>query len=208
MPKLIDLAGSQFGRLTVISSSGRNRHGQTMWTCLCQCGKQTLVPGHHLRYGATKSCGCQSAVRVTHNLSKSRVYRIWSLMIDRCTNQNTPGYVNYGGRGIFVCNQWRSFEGFYADMGDPPIDCSLDRINNDGPYSPENCRWATSMHQANNKRTTRIVELRDGTLMPLAEACRAFGLDRKLTHQRLKRRYGKARWYLDYEIQRREGQKP
>lgn len=122
--------------------------------------------------------------RLTHGKSKSPVFFVWSGMVQRCINPNNAKYADYGGRGIAVCERWQSFESFYADMGDRPAGMSLDRIDNDGPYSPENCRWATRAQQARNTRRTILVTS-DGTTMPLVDLAPVTGL----SYSTLKRRY-------------------
>lgn len=129
-------------------------------------------------------------------MSKSPIYKSWFQMKRRCTNPSDPGWPNYGGRGITVCGRWQSFANFYADMGDRPAGASLDRIDNDGNYEPGNCRWATNEEQINNRRSTRMV-IADGVEMTLARACRMFGLNYKLTHSRLMRKFGEDTWHLD-----------
>lgn len=155
MPNLIDLTGKRFGRLTVIEYLGKGR-----WLCACECGNRKAVSGPHLRSGATKSCGCLHSDQLKRSLtkhggSKTRLYRIWLGMRKRCSNENCRAYERYGARGIKVCEEWsESFEAFrawslangYAD------DLSIDRIDNDCGYSPDNCRWATAMTQTHNRR--------------------------------------------------------
>jgi hypothetical protein len=168
---MIDLTGQVFGRLTVVSLSGkRGSGGNRFWLCHCQCGNETLVTGSDLRRttGNTRSCGClqrerSAAANTIHGHSgrgsSSPTYYSWQRMKARCYNPNEPNFSNYGGRGITVCDRWRfgedgrsGFECFLADMGEKPPGIVLDRIDNDGNYSPANARWATHEQSANNRR--------------------------------------------------------
>lgn len=180
----IDLTGRVFNRWTVmeyVGVLGKSR----IWRCKCQCGKVKLVASRDLSKGRSKSCGCfaleersKNGKRArTHGMTSTPEYSTWSSMITRCKNKNSAAWKDYGGRGITVCERWKSFDNFIDDMGSRPSDKhTLDRIDNDLGYSPENVRWATREEQSNNRRNTRRVVL-NGEAVPLRRAARALGVN-------------------------------
>ncbi len=151
--------GSQsFGRLTTVFPFKSKDSAHLKWACVCSCGKSHIVRADHLHNHNIRSCGClQRESKITHGLSRTRSYRSWSLMKARCSNKNVKRYAEYIDRGITVCERWMEFEKFLADMGEKPEGKSLDRIDNNKGYSPDNCRWATSKEQMNNTRGNRWI---------------------------------------------------
>ncbi len=169
----IDITGQRFNRWTVLSRAGSIPQGEALWLCRCGCGTERVIRGSALRDGYSKSCGCLK-VEVTRARSTkhghspaakmSPTYSTWAAMVKRCTNPAAEHYADYGGRGIYVCERWHEFANFLADMGEKPLGTSLDRHpNNDGPYEPSNCRWATSYEQGSHKRNTHLLAVNGET---------------------------------------------
>lgn len=160
--------GEKFNRLTVLSVLPNTIRNLVAVECLCECGRTVSLPLSSVKLSRTKSCGCmkldgsgRKKSTATHGLSKTRIYSIWASMLQRCKPTGKSSHKHYGGRGISVCKRWRKFEAFYSDMGDPPTNKhTLDRLDVNGNYEPENVRWATPAEQASNKRTSRIITWR------------------------------------------------
>ena len=191
----LDLTGVRFGRLVVVGVGEPHispSRKQVTWVCRCDCGNIVTVQRGSLRAGNTASCGClytdAGAKRRTSRYENRSEYVTWGLMKSRCTNPNNPEWKNYGARGISVCPQWgKSFSVFLADMGKKPSPShSIDRIDVDGDYEPDNCRWATTYEQARNRRNNRIIEL-NGKTMVLADWAAKIGISPASLDERLKR---------------------
>lgn len=173
-------SGDRHG-MFVLLYLARKETGTSKWMVRCDCGNEKTLSIRDIVNGHTRSCGCatvslRNQSRKTHKMSHTKEFRTWCHIIERCRNPNCSNYKNYGGRGISVCDRWlESFENFYEDMGNCPNGLSLDRINNNGNYEPGNCRWATNLVQAQNKRNVRKVILQ-GKNVTVFQAERILGL--------------------------------
>lgn len=188
--------GVRFGRLKVIGEGGRRPAGEVLWLCVCDCGTEKRIPGSRLRSGASKSCGCLRRERGhlrgrqnrTHGHASggatSPTYRTWRAMIQRCTDLNATGYDNYGGRGIKVCDRWlEGFENFVVDMGLRPSGRTIDRLDPNGNYTRENCRWATDTQQRETRRDSISLEYK-GEKRSLLGWSKHLGIPYATLHQR------------------------
>ena len=192
--KLLDLTGQRFGRLTVIERA-QSKDKNTAWRCKCDCGNYKIVSGPNLRAGKSRSCGCGVIESVitrskTHGESnRTRLYRIWKGMKDRCRRKSHINYERYGGRGITVCPEWEhSYEKFrdWALSHGYRDNLTIDRIDNDKGYSPDNCRWATYSEQSTNKSNNHIIAYH-GESKPLTRWAREAGISYATLQRRLKR---------------------
>lgn len=183
--KAIDLTGRVFKRLTVVKQIEK-RGVQLQWECVCACGKTKNATSNSLLTGKVTSCGCRqkeaalencknNSFEKTHGMTLTSMFRLWGHMHERCKENHKTHHDRYFARGIRVCDRWSTFENFYADMGDKPDGMTLDRIDNDGPYSPENCRWASLKAQQRNQRRTNFL-LVGGDKVPAMDVADAIGV--------------------------------
>lgn len=192
MPARQDLTGKRFGRLTVLRCEGKAKHGKYQWLCRCDCGALKISDTGQLNSGCTQSCGCLKTEMLikknqTHNMAGTPIYTTWATMKRRCHSPKDKQYKDYGGRGIAVCDEWLSFEGFYKDMGDsykPGL--TLERIDNNKGYCNENCVWADRITQANNNSRNRF-ETVDGITDTVANHARRYGHTYAVVQHRLQR---------------------
>ena len=156
--------GMRYENYVVLRRDHVDEKGRWWFVCKCDCGKEFML--RNMNFGHVKSCGClrHGKYNVKHGEGHSRLYMVWVGMKTRCFNKNVPNYSDYGGRGITVCDEWMDFETFRKwsvengyDYNAPPHECTLDRINVNGNYEPDNCRWANALTQSNNKRNNKIV---------------------------------------------------
>lgn len=177
------MTGRRFGALVAMERIGSSPlNGNAIWSLVCDCGRQCSVDGYSVRSGKVTTCQACAAERsrvasVTHGMSGSREFATWTDIQTRCLNANSTGFKNYGGRGIKVCERWRtSFDAFLADMGPRPSSRhSIERDDVDGHYEPGNCRWATAAEQARNKRNNRRITI-NGVTKTMTDWASAAGL--------------------------------
>lgn len=179
----VDLTGQRFGRLTVLEFVPNEKDCHSFWSCRCDCGKTVTISGNRLKNGDTKSCGCYNKemlkkANTVHGGAHTRLYRIWAGMKQRCYYPNTSYYYRYGGRGITICDEWKNDFVVFRDWAmshgyDDTL--SIDRIDNDKGYFPENCRFVNAKTQCRNRRSNTFVEYQ-GEMITLAEAVERTGI--------------------------------
>lgn len=185
----LDRTGQKYGRLTCTGKYER-RGSYIYWLCECDCGNKTWVRAQNLASGEVKSCGCaMEHTNRVHGMSHTRIHNIWSKMIERCYWKDSHAYKDYGGRGITVCEEWRGTEGFirfyeWSMKNGYSEDLTIDRIDNNKGYSPDNCRWTDKLTQANNTRTNVFYEY-GGEKHTVAEWARIYNLPQECLRQRL-----------------------
>ena len=188
---MIDMTGERYGRLTVLRFAGRASNGHSQWLCKCDCGRETTVARSNLRTGKQVSCGCKrreqaGAMNYSHGGSNTRLYSIWTNMITRTTNPKGTAYNRYGGRGITMCPEWRnSFEAFrdWALANGYTDDLTIDRVDNDSGYRPDNCRWTTWHEQFNHRTDTRLITY-DGETLSISQWAEKLNLPKSMLYQR------------------------
>lgn len=187
MGRVIDLAGQKFGKLTVLERSPNTRRGEVMWLCRCECGKESSRTSGALRYG--RSTSCRKCASTKHGSSRDVLYFVWVNMLKRCRDAQDNGYKNYGARGIGVCEEWNDINVFlrWAYSHGYERGLTIDRIDNNGNYCPENCRWADDITQHNNRRDNHILTI-GGVSKTVAEWARVNDLDYDTLLSRI--RYG------------------
>ena len=178
----------RYNMLTVLSDAGVNKHKKPLWLVRCDCGAESIKIASAVRTGCTKSCGClaRSGSHKTHGLRHHPLYATWCNIKARCNNPQNPSYKNYGGRGISYAPQWSNFAVFLQDVGEKPYpEATLDRIDNDGNYAPNNVRWADRVTQRRNNRQVSPIKI-DGKTKLLPDWCKEYGITVAAVHRRLK----------------------
>lgn len=177
-----NLTNQRFGKLVVIEREGSDSKGQALWLVRCDCGNEKVVRGHDLTQGKTESCGCsriKSCIFYQHGMSHTKLHGLWRNIKGRCYNPNNKAYKHYGGRGIKMCDEWRDdFVSFYnwSYQNGYAEGLQIDRIDTNGDYCPDNCRWVDKITQANNTRRNIYATI-DGETKSLAEWCKILGLN-------------------------------
>ena len=189
MSKLIDITGKKYNMLTVVKRVENGSNGQVRWECICDCGNTTIVKGGNLKNGAVKSCGCllhKTPHNKTHGESNTSLYRMWKGMIYRCHNEKNQAYKFYGARGISVCDSWHDYETFkkWVEETKPDDDYTIERLDVNDNYCPQNCIWIPMEEQANNRRSNVNIEY-NGETHNLMQWCKLLNLNYKNVHNRI-----------------------
>jgi hypothetical protein len=180
-----EVLNKKFGLLHVLQYHGKDARSNSLFLCKCDCGNSTLASFTHLKHGRRTSCGCYKPGGLSHGMRRTPEYITWCDMIKRCYNQKVDKYRFYGGRGITVCDDWRnSFQAFFEDMGYRPEGMTLDRINPNGNYCKENCRWADDRTQIVNRRGQVTYEF-EGRQLTLPEIAKATGINYRTLRNRM-----------------------
>lgn len=196
---MYQLKGKQFGRLLVVDRAGSDKAKNATWRCRCDCGKEKVVSSRDLIAGDTRSCGCLQRELVkermtTHKASKTRLYRVWAGIKNRCYNKNSENYKYYGGKGIAVCEEWRNdftafsewaIENGYNEYA-ATQECTIDRIDNSKDYCPSNCRWSNHTSQCNNQSSNKLFTY-NGETLTMAEWARRTGIKYTTLRARIRR---------------------
>lgn len=191
--KALDLTGQRFERLLVMQRVENNKYGCSQWFCQCDCGKEKIILGNNLVRNITKSCGCllkeNKGPTLKHghaqNRKRSKTYIAWHDMLQRCNNPKDEIYKYYGARGIKVCNRWLEFKNFLEDVGEIPKSLTLDRIDNNKGYYPENCKLSTMKEQSRNKRSNVNISY-DGKTWCLNDLAKKHNVHKDTLRYRLK----------------------
>lgn len=189
-----DLTGQRFGRLVAVKRGENDKNNHTTWVCKCDCGNTKIINANNLRTGKSQSCGCATKEsarkrKTTHGESKTRLYKIWAEIKERCYSPKNTSYKYYGERGIKMCNEWFYSYGTFKEWASTngyTDELTIDRINVNGNYEPNNCRWATYKEQANNKRNNRFIMF-NNEIHTLAEWADIVNIDQDILFMRLKR---------------------
>lgn len=200
---MIDMTGKTYGKLTVIEKDHQDGRGEWYWKCKCECGNEKVVSGYKLRSGNTSSCGClQTALRQhgthrTHGMTNTRIYNIWSNMKARCTNPKCYEYHAYGGKGIRVCDDWLRFENFYswATSHGYADGLTIDRVDVNGNYCPNNCRWVSQKEQALNRTDNHLV-----TAFGKTKTIKEWSVESGINYDTIERRLNAYHWTPDRAV--------
>lgn len=177
--------GDRYGMWQVLEFSHKGNYGRLYWLCQCDCGTIKSTGGPGLLKGESTNCGCKGR-NFQHGMTKTRTFKTWDSMLQRCFNKNSPDYKRYGEKGITVCERWLAFENFYEDMGERPEGTSLDRIDNNKGYSKENCKWSNRSEQQRNKSNSRWIDYK-GEQKMLLDVSKEVGIPYDLLLRRVNR---------------------